>query len=121
MLEPQSSALFFLLLAAFGALMWWMLRTGWVAVRVLAACLAFTIATTFGVMAVNRFYGYYETWGAALGDITNQGLDSAIQVPGSGLPRRSQLDARHSAEIFGGLASGRDTLCGWRSRVSAAT
>jgi enterochelin esterase-like enzyme len=104
MLEPQSTALFVLLIVVFGALMWWMVRTGWVLVRVLAACLAFTVAMAFGVMAVNRYYGYYETWGAVAGDLTNQGIDSAIQVPGSGLPHRSQLDARHSAEIFGGLA-----------------
>ena len=57
MLEPQSSVLFVVLIVVFGALMWCMLRTGWLAVLVHAACLAFTISMAFGVMAVNRYYG----------------------------------------------------------------
>ncbi len=104
MFEPQSTVLFVLLVAAFGALMWWMLITSRPVFRVVAACLAFTVATAFGVMAVNRYYGYYETWSAALGDLSNQGVDSAVQVPPGGLPSRVQLDTRDSREINRGLA-----------------
>ena len=41
MLEPQSAALFVLLIAMFGVLVWRTLATRRIAVRVLAACLAF--------------------------------------------------------------------------------
>jgi len=104
MLEPQSTVLFVLLIAIFGALMWWMLITGRAAFRVLAASLAFTLAMVFGVMAVNKYYGYYETWGAAIGDITNQGVNAAPRVSDSGLPSRSQLDTPGSSGIYGVLA-----------------
>ena len=34
---------------------------------------AFLPAMAFGVLAVNKYYGYYQTWGAAINDFTNQG------------------------------------------------
>ena len=34
--------------------------------RVLAACLAFMIAMVFGILAVNRYYDYYQTWGTGI-------------------------------------------------------
>ena len=67
MLEPQSPALFVLLIALFGVLMWRTLATRRAAFRVLAACLAFVPAMVFGVLAVNKYYGYYQTWGAMAG------------------------------------------------------
>jgi enterochelin esterase-like enzyme len=82
MLEPQGTVLFVLLVLAFGALMWWMLATRRVVFRVMAACLAFVTAMLFGVLAVNRYYGYYQTWGAMLGDLESQGAGAASQVPG---------------------------------------
>ena len=63
MLEPQSTALFILLMVSFGALLWWLLGARQPVFRVLAACLAFIPAAAFGVAAVNKYYGYYETWG----------------------------------------------------------
>jgi enterochelin esterase-like enzyme len=107
MLEPQSTALFVVLVLTFGALMGWMIMTRRAALRVVSASLAFVIATAFGVLAVNKYYGYYETWGAALGDLTGQGVNgvsSASPVPGSGPVSRWQLDSRESSEIYGGLA-----------------
>jgi len=103
MLEPQSVPLLVLLVAAFGALMWWMLSTGRVAVRVLSACLAFAVAVFFGVMAVNKYYGYYETWGAAIGDLTGQGVSTVPPVPGS-LQSRSQLGTPGRGGIYRSLA-----------------
>jgi len=81
MLEPQSPALFVLLIAIFGGLTWWLLATRRVAFRVLAACLAFVPAMVFGVLGVNKYYGYYQTEG---------GPDSAGR-------RRRVRDPRHQA------------------------
>jgi enterochelin esterase-like enzyme len=98
-LEPQSTALFVLLMLIFGALTWWMLVTRQPALRVLAACLAFTPAMLFGVMAVNKYYGYYQTWGAAIADLTNQGTGAAPSVPVN-LAAGSQLDRLDGSTIY---------------------
>jgi hypothetical protein len=79
-LGPQSTALFVLLIAMFGMLMWRMVATRRVILRVLAACLAFLSAMLFGIAAVNRYYGYYQTWGAVAADFTSQGASSVSQV-----------------------------------------
>src|SRR5690349_8565463 len=81
MLEPQSTVLFVLLIAIFGALMWRTLAARRTAFRVLAACLAFVPAMVFGVLGVNKYYGYYQTWGAMVGDLTQQGASAAPRVP----------------------------------------
>ena len=82
MLQPQSTALFVLLIAIFGVLMWRTLATRRAAFRILAACLAFVPAMVFGVLAVNKYYGYYQTWGAMVADLTQQDASAAPQVPG---------------------------------------
>jgi enterochelin esterase-like enzyme len=81
MLEPQSTVLFVLLIAIFGVLMWRTLAARRAAFRVLAACLAFVPAMVFGVLGVNKYYGYYQTWGAMMADLTQQGASAAPQVP----------------------------------------
>jgi len=81
MLEPQSTVLFVLLLAMFGVLMWRTLAARRVAVRVLAACLAFVPAMAFGVLGVNKYYGYYQTWGSMVADLTHQDASVASRVP----------------------------------------
>jgi enterochelin esterase-like enzyme len=95
MLEPQSTTLFVLLILIFGALIWRALATRRAAFRVLAGCLAFVPAMAFGVLAVNKYYDYYQTWGALIADLTNQGVDAASRVPavtfGSG-PQPATLD-----------------------------
>ena len=99
MLEPQSPALFVLLIAIFGGLMWRMLVTRRVAFRVLAACLAFVPAMVFGVLAVNKYYGYYQTWGAMGADLTQQGAGAASGVPDvklAGDSRSGTLDGSRS-------------------------
>jgi enterochelin esterase-like enzyme len=90
MLEPQSTALFILLLALFGALMWWMLATRRVTLRVFAACLAFIPAMVFGVLAVNKYYGYYQTWGAMVADFTQQDSTAASGPPNIKVTTNSQ-------------------------------
>jgi len=86
-LEPQSTALFVLLIVLFGVLTGWMVLTRQPVFRLLAACLAFIPAMLFGVVAVNKYYGYYQTWGAAVADLSNQGGTAVAQGPaGGGLP-----------------------------------
>ena len=74
MLEPQSTVLFVLLMVIFGGLMWPTIVARHVAFRVLAAGLAFLPAMLFGVLAVNKYYGYYQTWDAVLADMSDQGV-----------------------------------------------
>ncbi len=74
MLEPQGTALFLLLMAVFGGLLWWVIVARQVVFRVLAACLAFVPAMLFGVAAVNKYYDYYQSWGAVATDLTNRGV-----------------------------------------------
>jgi len=81
MLEPQSTALFVLLVVVFGALTWRIAVARKVVFRVLAACLAFVAAMAFGVLAVNKYYGYYQTWSAMIADVTQQGVAAASGVP----------------------------------------
>jgi enterochelin esterase-like enzyme len=80
MLEPQSTLLFALLITAFAALMWWMVKSRHALVKVLAAAVAFSVATMFGIMTVNKYFGYYQTWGAAIADLSGSG-SAAVQVP----------------------------------------
>jgi pimeloyl-ACP methyl ester carboxylesterase len=88
-LEPQSTALFLLLMAVFGGLVGWAVVAKQAVFRLLAACLAFVPAMLFGVAAVNKYYGYYETWGAVVADFTNGGVQNIPRVPAAG-PGSSQ-------------------------------
>jgi enterochelin esterase-like enzyme len=83
-LEPQSTWLFLLLMAASAGLMWWLVVAKQPVLRVLAACLAFVPAMLFGVAAVNKYYGYYQTWGDAVNDFGNRGVKSISAAPDSG-------------------------------------
>jgi enterochelin esterase-like enzyme len=98
MLEPQSTALFILLIAVFGVLMWRTLAARHVAFRVLAACLAFVPAMAFGVLAVNKYYGYYQTWGSVVADLTHQNASAASQVP------QVEFDRSHAGTLDGSRA-----------------
>lgn len=82
MLEPQSTALFILLMAAFCSLLAWVAFTKQTVFRVLAASLAFIPAMLFGVAAVNKYYNYYQTWGSAADDFGAQS-NGAMQAVGS--------------------------------------
>ena len=108
MIQPQSTALFVLLIVVFGVLMWRALAGRRVAFRVLAACLAFLPAMLFGVLAVNKYYGYYQTWNAVLADITHQGVGASSGVPEIKLttgPKSGTLDGSH-ASLKTGAAAG---------------
>jgi enterochelin esterase-like enzyme len=78
LLEPQGLLFFLLLVAAFGALLWWLAVAKRLVSRILAACLAFVPAMIFGVAAVNKYYDYYQTWSSAYADLTNQNLSAPV-------------------------------------------
>ncbi len=94
LLEPQSTALFILLVLIFFALVAGVAVAKHPAVRVLAAVLAFLPAMLFGVAAVNKYYGYYQTWGAMAADLTGQGL-GVPAIPRNASPRRVNAILSH--------------------------
>src|SRR5260370_1026088 len=79
MLEPQSTALFVVLVVIFGGLMWRMLGARRAVVPVLAACLAFLPPMLFGGPAVNKHHGNYQTWDAGVAVPTRHGAPAACQ------------------------------------------
>jgi enterochelin esterase-like enzyme len=98
MLEPQSWVLFALLVLAFGALIWRLVVARRVALKVVAACLSFTVAMFFGILSVNKYFSYYETWGAAIADISNSSPNSGPQISqGSVLAGNKKLAFDQSA------------------------
>jgi enterochelin esterase-like enzyme len=86
-LEPQGTLFFLLLMVAFGGLLVWLVLTKQIVFRVLAACLAFIPAMVFGIATVNKYYDYYQTWGALFSDLSGQGVQSVPQVSAAGLGR----------------------------------
>src|SRR5260370_940485 len=75
-LEPQSTAFFLLLMLAFGSLVVCAVLAKQPVFRLLAACVAFVPAMLFGVAAVNKYYGYYDTWSAVVADFPSPGVQS---------------------------------------------
>jgi enterochelin esterase-like enzyme len=104
MLEPQSLVLFILLIAAFGGLMWWLVITSKLAARLIAACLSFVVAMTFGVLAVNRYFGYYASWGAAIADFSNQTPNSGPEISAGSLLVGNQSAAFDQRTVYLKLA-----------------
>ncbi len=97
MLQPQSTAFFLLLMVAFAALICWLVLTRHLVIRVLAACLAFIPALTFGIAAVNKYYDYYQSWSSAITDVTGQGVSGG----GPSVLHVARADAGIS-ELLGG-------------------
>jgi enterochelin esterase-like enzyme len=85
LLEPQSTLYFVLLIVVFGGLTWWLIRARRVAVKVIAAVLSFAAAMAFGVLSVNKYFGYYQTWGAAVADFTNPSPNLGPEVSSGSL------------------------------------
>lgn len=123
MLEPQSTALFILLMVVFCGLLCWVAVARQLAFRVLAASLAFIPAMLFGVAAVNKYYDYYQTWGAIGADLGSQGVTSTAQVTGTG---PSQGLSRVLAKVAGGPTAAQQgetvrlTVSGSRSHLRRA-
>ena len=116
MLEPQSTGLFVLLIVVFGGLTWWMVVTRQPVFRLLAACLAFIPAMLFGVVAVNKYYGYYQTWSAALADLTGQGGAAGTTAPPPGIVTAGTLTGGGQAAAASSARSpGATPISGWPS------
>ncbi len=96
MLEPQSTALFILLMVVFCALVCWMALARQMVFRVFAACLAFIPAMLFGVAAVNKYYDYYQSWGALASDLGGQGASQVTSATSV-----SHASARQVSAILG--------------------
>jgi len=124
MLEPQSTVLFVILVVLFALLVWWIIVARRIAFKVGAACLAFLMAMSFGVLAVNKYFGYYQTWGAAIADFSNSGPNSGPQVSSNSLLSGSHTGAdKHAvylrlAELQGYTL--RLTISGKRSHITRA-
>jgi enterochelin esterase-like enzyme len=88
LLEPQATLFFVLLMVAFAGLLVWVALAKQIVFRVLAACLAFIPAMVFGIAAVNKYYDYYQTWGALFTDLNGQS---------SSIPHLSAASLRHSS------------------------
>jgi enterochelin esterase-like enzyme len=95
-LEPQSTVLFLLLLVVFVGLVAWMALARQPVFRVFAACLAFIPAMLFGVAAVNKYYDYYQTWGAMAADLGGQGTTQVASAP-----TMDRASARQISAILG--------------------
>jgi enterochelin esterase-like enzyme len=99
-LEPQGTLFFLLLMVAFGALVLWLVLTKQVVFRVLAACLAFIPAMVFGIAAVNKYYDYYQTWGALFSDLSGQ-AQSIPHLSAASLKRDGSLQQQISGTNAG--------------------
>ena len=121
-MEPQSTGLFILLMAVFCALLGWLAFTRQPVLRILAACLAFVPAMLFGVAAVNKYYDYYQTWGAVAADINGgQGLNTVPVIPRNVPTRRmvAILDKVTGSRLAAQLGETvRFTITGRRSHIS---
>jgi enterochelin esterase-like enzyme len=87
-LEPQGTVFLFLLVLAFGGLVTWLALTRLIVFRVLAAFLAFIPAAVFGIAVVNKYYDYYQTWGALFSDVTGSGAQAVPELAQAGSPSR---------------------------------
>lgn len=97
MLEPQGTLFFLLLLLAFAGLTVWIVRTRKTYFRVFAAILAFVPSMVFGIAVVNKYYDYYQTWGALVSDLTGQSAQPATQLSVAGLGKGKSIGAQVAA------------------------
>jgi enterochelin esterase-like enzyme len=122
-MEPQSAGLFVLLLGVFGVLLVWLARTREPVLRVLAACLAFIPAMLFGMAAVNKYYDYYQSWGAVAADFGGQNLSTVPSVPGGITSQQltailGKVTSTRAAASYGETV--RLMVTGARTRISRA-
>jgi enterochelin esterase-like enzyme len=85
----------------FAALLVWVALAKQIVFRIFAACLAFLPAMVFGIAAVNKYYDYYQTWGAMVSDLTNSGAAAIPKVAAAGLGDKTvtqQLDSACTAD-----------------------
>jgi enterochelin esterase-like enzyme len=122
-LGPQGTLFLILLLLAFGGLVTWVALAGQVVFRVIAACLAFIPAMVFGIAAVNRYYDYYQTWGALYSDLSGQ-TTSIPHLTAAGLGKGTagsvkgiiagssdaQIDAQYGLDFYAAITGRRSHI-----------
>ena len=123
MFEPQGIFFFLILLVAFGGLLTWLVRAKQIVFRVLAGCLAFIPAMLFGVAAVNKYYDYYQTWGALYNDLSGQ-TSSIPHLTAAGLGKGTtgsvknlitgtsdaKIDAQYGLDFYATISGGRSHI-----------
>jgi hypothetical protein len=98
--EPTSWVFLGVLAAGFGGLLYWLVKAGHLALRIIAGVLAFGLSALCGAALVNDNYAYYTTWGSLFADLTGSGV-VAYQPgfgpncrPGRGVASRSPSPCR---------------------------
>jgi hypothetical protein len=81
---PQGFVIFALLVLLFAGALFWLVRVQQLALKIVAGVMAFPPAVLFGVVLVNAFYGYYQSWDDAWRDLTNQAPATVASVPDLG-------------------------------------
>lgn len=93
---PSSVGTLSLLLAAFVAGAFGTARCRRWPVQVLCSVLAFLAAGAFGISSVNRYYGYYDSWGALVADLqADNSTALPVHIPlASGVARTPDTQTR---------------------------
>jgi len=110
-MEPNSLILLVLLLLAAGGLLYALVRYRHLAIRISAATVAVAVAMTAGVLLVNDYYGYYQTWGQLTTDIggsypsypADPVSTNGLPQPGTGRLESMQMPGKLSGINRGGL------------------
>ena len=106
MFGPTSWFFLGLLVAAFGAALFWMIRTAHLALKLVAGVLAFAVSSVFGAGLVNQYYAYYTTWGSLVANARGAGVVSyqpGFAAPGP-KPPTSHVHSNHPATQPNGAA-----------------
>jgi enterochelin esterase-like enzyme len=114
-LGPQGTLFFLLLIIAFAGLMAWLIRTRQLLLRVVAAILAFAPAMVFGIASVNKYFDYYQSWGAMFSDLSGQSVQAVPQVTAAGLGKGAGKSV--SALLADSASTGLDSRTGYLFRT----
>ena len=74
MFGPTSWVFLAALVAAFAAMLYWLVQTSHLWMRITAGVVALAVGTLFGASLVNESYAYYTTWGSLFGAMTGSGV-----------------------------------------------
>jgi S-formylglutathione hydrolase FrmB len=91
MFGPESKVTIVLLLMVAAGLLVALVRTRHLALRLVAGVLSLTTAMLLGVILVNDYYSYYNSWGALWDDVTGGGPAHVRSVASVGEESKGQL------------------------------
>lgn len=103
---PTSWFFLGVLIAAFAALLYWLVKTHHVALRLVAGVLAFAVSTFFGAALVNQHYAYYTSWSSLADDLSGNGVtgyqqDLAAQAGHNDHPADDGADHKSAIDAAG--------------------